>query len=63
MRRAGQNPTDIEEEKDFSFLSLFVLFIYKSTDWVLQIWSDISVLDKRMQIAYLQFVLDPRSLV
>ncbi len=29
MRRAGQNPTDIEEEKDFSFfyLSLFYLFI------------------------------------
>jgi hypothetical protein len=33
MRRAGQNPTDIEEEKDFSFSSLFILFIYKSTDW------------------------------
>jgi hypothetical protein len=26
MRRAGQNPTDIEEEKDF-YLSLFYLFI------------------------------------
>jgi hypothetical protein len=30
MRRAGQNPTDIEEEKDFSFLSLFFIIIYKS---------------------------------